>query len=203
MRPSEAVPLVASGPDRRPVPPGRNYVPSQRGYLAPSYAGPSMSRRMRYEKAGALRGNRMMARDFTADARIDSTWPATRSFWRWRAVGHGGCRPILSESGGSGPQPEYVDGAMDGQMPDGEMMDGGMMDGEGCCQLGCGGCDPCDDCPGIGFCGFLRGCNECLKQTYLFSPCAWKNFSFYTGKQGFKNPTDLGRKRVTSGTTGA
>src|SRR3954447_512092 len=62
MRASEAVPRMASLPDRAPIAPNRNYAPSQRGYLAPSYGGPTMAQRMRYEKVGAPRGNRMMAR---------------------------------------------------------------------------------------------------------------------------------------------
>jgi len=194
MRPSEAVPLVASQPQRGPMPPDRNYAPPQRGWVAPSYGGPSISQRLRYEKVGAPRGNRMMARAAQPvresippgeplDPFGDGVPPST--------VDSGQYYP---ESGGNLPPPGYGE-MMDGQMPDDGMADGPMLDGDGYCQPGCGGCggcDQCDECPGIGFCGFLKGCNECLKQTYLFSPCAWKNLSIYTGKQGFKNPTDLG-----------
>jgi hypothetical protein len=196
MRASEAVPLMASRPERGPVPPSRNYAP-QGGWVAPSYGGPSMAQRLRYELAGAARGNRTMAR---APQPMRESIPAGQPLDPFGD----GPQPSTSASGSyyppsssSVPQGEYVEGQMiEGPMADGEMMDGAMMDGEmmdgGCGAFGCNGCDECDNCAGIGFCGFLKGCNDCLKQTYLFSPCAWKNFSFYTGKQGFKNPTDLG-----------
>jgi hypothetical protein len=166
MRPSEATATVASRPDR--------------GYLYPRSPQSGMAARMRYEpigpgySGGSNRGLPHPAGDesISSGTQMD---------------------PFAEEIAPGGTMQRSMDGRVDSSFdgsPESETSDpdGDIHGGDGSCPT-CGGCDRCGGC-GTG--NFLRCLCHCLRQTYMFSPCAWENFSIYTGKQGFKNPVDQG-----------